>query len=69
MVKYLWKIWLRPNRLTSNPSDYIAEVDTAGTTRRQSDMIERMSSEGSEVKSETIRAIPDRRANAIKQEF
>jgi hypothetical protein len=68
MAKFLWKVWLRPNRLTSNPNDYIAEVDTAGTTRRQNDIIERIADEGSEVKSETIRAILDR-ANAIKQEF
>jgi hypothetical protein len=68
MSKFLWKVWLRPNKLTLNPSDYVAEVDTAGTTRRQSDIIDRIAAEGSEVKPATIRAVLDR-ANAVKQEF
>jgi hypothetical protein len=68
MAKFLWKVWLRPNRLTQNPSDYVAEVDTAGTTRRQSDIIDRIAAEGSEVKPETVKAVLDR-ANAVKQEF
>jgi hypothetical protein len=68
MAKFLWKVWLRPNKLTQNPSDYVAEVDTAGTTRRQSDIIERIVYEGSEIKSETVKAVLDR-ANAVKQEF
>ncbi|MDR1119363.1 MAG: DUF4469 domain-containing protein [Dysgonamonadaceae bacterium] len=68
MAKFLWKVWLRLNKLTPNPTDYVAEVDTAGHTRRQQDIIERIAAEGSEVKSETIKAILDR-ANAVKREF
>jgi hypothetical protein len=68
LAKYLREVWLRPNKLTQNPSDYVAEVDTAGTTRRQSDIIERIAYEGSEIKSETVKAVLDR-ANAVKQEF
>jgi hypothetical protein len=68
MNKFLWKVWLRPNKLTPNPSDYVAEVDTAGQTRRQQDIINRIIDEGSEVKPETIKAILDR-ANAVKRDF
>jgi hypothetical protein len=42
MAKFLWKVRLHPNRLTQNPSDYVTEVDTAGTTRRQNNIIERI---------------------------
>jgi hypothetical protein len=42
MAKFLWKMQLRPNRLTQNPSNYVTEVDTAGTTRRQNNIIERI---------------------------
>jgi hypothetical protein len=42
MAKFLWKVWLHPNRLTQNPSDYVTEVDTVDTTRRQNDIIERI---------------------------
>jgi hypothetical protein len=68
MAKFVWKVWLRPNRLTADPTDYIAEVDTAGNTRRQKDIIDRIVAEGSEIKAETIKAILDR-ANTVKQDF
>ncbi|MDR1603124.1 MAG: DUF4469 domain-containing protein [Tannerella sp.] len=68
MAKFEWKVWLRPNVLTGDPTDYVAEVDTAGHTRQQADIIERMVAEGSEIKSETIKAILDR-TNAIKRDF
>jgi hypothetical protein len=68
MSKYNWKVWLRLNKLTPNPTDYVAEVDTAGDTRRQQDIIDRITAEGSEVKPETIKAVLDR-ANAVKRDF
>jgi hypothetical protein len=68
MAKFVWKVWLRQNKLTPSPTDYVAEVDTAGTTRRQQDIIDRIVAEGSEIKAETIKAILDR-ANAVKQDF
>jgi hypothetical protein len=68
MAKYIWKVWLRQNRLTPDPSDYVAEVDTAGVTRSQQDIIDRIIAEGSEIKPETIKAILDR-ANAVKHDF
>jgi hypothetical protein len=68
MAKFNWKVWLRPNKLTPNPTDFVAEVDTAGDTRRQQDIIDRIIAEGSEVKPETIKAILDR-ANAVKRDF
>jgi hypothetical protein len=68
MAKYLWKVWLRPNVLTPSLTDYVAEVDTAGETRRQQDIIDRIIDEGSEVKRETIKAILDR-ANTVKRDF
>jgi hypothetical protein len=43
-------------------------VDTAGKTRRQQDIIDRIMEEGSKVKPETIKAITDR-INAVKQQF
>ncbi|MDR1258952.1 MAG: DUF4469 domain-containing protein [Tannerellaceae bacterium] len=68
MARFLWKAWLRPNKLTPDLTDFIAEVDTAGSTRRQQDIINRIMEEGSEVKAETIKAILDR-ANVVKQQF
>jgi hypothetical protein len=68
MSKYQWKVWLRNNKLTDNPSDYIAEVDVAGNTRRQQDIIDRVVAEGSEVSAATIKAVIDR-VNAVKQDF
>jgi hypothetical protein len=68
MAKFIWKVWLRLNKLTDHPSDYVAEVDTAGQTRRQQDIIDRIMEEGSEVKPETIKAILDR-TNAVKRDF
>jgi hypothetical protein len=68
MSKYEWKVWLRPNVLTDDPTDFVAEVDTAGTTRQQVDIIERMVAEGSEIKPETIKAVLDR-ANNVKRDF
>jgi hypothetical protein len=46
----------------------VAEVDTAGVTRSQQDIIDRLITEGSEIKPETIKAILDR-ANAVKRDF
>jgi hypothetical protein len=68
MSKYLWKSWLRLNRLTPSPNDYVAEVDTAGETRRLEDIIDRIEQEGSEIKRETIRAVLER-ANTVKRDF
>jgi hypothetical protein len=64
MAKFVWKVWLRNNKLTPNPTDYVAEVDTAGATRLQQDIIDHIVSEGSEVKAETIQAILERANNA-----
>ncbi|MDR1259425.1 MAG: hypothetical protein LBK65_09150, partial [Tannerellaceae bacterium] len=68
MSKHVWKVWLRPNNLTSSKTDFIAEVDAAGKTRRMQDLIDRIMEEGSEVKAETVRAIADR-LNAVKRDF
>jgi hypothetical protein len=68
MAKYLWKVWLRLNKLTPNPKDYVAEVDTAGRTRTQQDIIDHIMEGGSEVKPETIKSILDR-ANGAKRFF
>jgi hypothetical protein len=58
MAKFLWKVWLRLNKLTDKPNDYIASVDTAGTTRTQQDIINRMIAGGSEYQPESIKALP-----------
>jgi hypothetical protein len=68
MAKYRWNVWLHSNKLTDNPNDYVAELDTAGATRTQQHIIDRIMAEGSEVKPETIKAIMDR-VNAVKREF
>jgi hypothetical protein len=68
MAKYTWKVWLRPNNLTPDPNDYVADVDTAGVTRTLQDIVDRMIAEGSEIKPETIRAIIER-FNAVKRDF
>jgi len=68
MAKHRWKVWLYLNHLTDNPNDYVAELDTAGATRTQQDIIDRIKEEGSEVTPETIKAILDR-ANGVKRNF
>jgi hypothetical protein len=35
MAKYRWKVWLHSNKLTDNPNNYVAELDSAGATRRK----------------------------------
>lgn len=68
MAKFTWKVWLYQNKLTEDPTDYVAEVDTAGRTRTQQDIIDRISEAGSEITPETIKAILDR-VNHVKQNF
>jgi hypothetical protein len=68
MTKLIWKIWLFLNKLTENPNDYVATVDTAGTTRKQEDIIKRMIDDGTEIQPEIIKAVLDR-TNRVKEEF
>jgi hypothetical protein len=68
MAKYLWKVWLRQNKLTPNPTDYVAEVDTAGKTRSLDDIVEQMNAEGSEINPATMKAILVR-ANDVKRDY
>ncbi|MDR1676659.1 MAG: DUF4469 domain-containing protein [Tannerella sp.] len=59
MSKYEWRVRLRPNSLTEDPNDYLAEVETAGETRRQSDIIDHIVAGGSDIRRETIKAVLD----------
>jgi hypothetical protein len=68
MAKLNWKVRLILNKLTDNPNDYVASVDTAGTTRKQQDIIDRMVNDGTEIQPEIIKAVLDR-TNRIKAEF
>jgi hypothetical protein len=68
MAKFTWKVWLYLNSLTDNPNDFTALVDTAGVTRQQQDIIDRIMAEGSEIKAATIKSILDR-VNSIKRDF
>jgi hypothetical protein len=68
MSKFNWKVWLYLNKMTDNPNDFTALVDTAGVTRQQQDIIDRIMAEGSEIQAATIKSILDR-ANSIKREF
>jgi len=68
MAKYRWKVWLLSNKLTDDPNDYVAELDTAGATRTQQHIIDRIMAQGSEVTPQTIKAILDR-TNAVKRDF
>ena len=53
-----WKIWLRPNLLTKDvENDYIAEVSTKKNTLRNTDIAQRIISEGSEIKYDTLLSI------------
>jgi len=53
--KFLWKVWLKINLLTKDvDNDYIAEVSTIGTTKRNEDIAETIIEEGSEIKYDTL---------------
>lgn len=55
VVKFFWKVWLRLNLLTKDKdNDYIAEVSTVNTTRRNEDVARRIVELGSEIKYDTI---------------
>ncbi|MDR1259413.1 MAG: DUF4469 domain-containing protein [Tannerellaceae bacterium] len=68
MKKYLWKVWLRSNRQTPGQTNFVADVDAAGSTRCQQDIIDRIVEKGSDVKPDIIKTILDR-ANAAKKQF
>jgi hypothetical protein len=53
--KYTWKVWLLPNLLTKDvPNDYIADVSTAGDTKRNADIAQAIKDEGSDLQIETL---------------
>jgi hypothetical protein len=53
--KYTWKVWLLPNMMTKDaPNDYIADVSTAGETRRNADIAQAIKNEGSDLQIETL---------------
>ncbi|MDR2408112.1 MAG: DUF4469 domain-containing protein [Bacteroidales bacterium] len=61
MKKHVWKVWLRPNKLTKDIlNDYIGEVSTVGNTIKNADIAQRIVDEGSEIKYETIVSILDK---------
>jgi hypothetical protein len=63
----IWKIWLILNKLTGDPNDHTAIVDTAGPTKQLDDIVEDVANE-SDIHRETIRAVLDR-ANASKGKY
>jgi hypothetical protein len=53
--KFIWKAWLLPNLLTKEAlNDYIAEVSTAGDTKRNEDIARAIKDEGSDLQFETL---------------
>jgi hypothetical protein len=53
--KFIWKVWLQPNLLTKEVlNDYIAEVSTAGDTKRNEDIAQAIRDEGSDLQIETL---------------
>jgi hypothetical protein len=55
IIKFLWKIWLRPNFLTKDvANDMIAEVSTAGKTVGNAEIAHDIKEEGSELSEATI---------------
>ncbi|MDR1416826.1 MAG: DUF4469 domain-containing protein [Prevotellaceae bacterium] len=65
--KFTWKIWLRPNRLTTDvENDYIAEVSTAGNTQRNEDVARSIVEARSELRYDTILSILHERDAAVR---
>ncbi|MDR1331695.1 MAG: DUF4469 domain-containing protein [Tannerella sp.] len=53
--KFFWKVWLRLNKFTKEVlNDYIAEVSTAGDTKRNEDIAKAIKDEGSDLQYETL---------------
>ena len=62
-----WQVYLRPNALTKdNDKDCIADVHLNGTTLTNEDVAERIVSERSEYRKDTILNILNLRDNAVK---
>ena len=62
-----WQVYLRPNTLTKdNDKDCIADVHLSGTTLTNEDVAQRIVSERSEYRKDTIINILNLRDNAVK---
>jgi hypothetical protein len=67
IIKYSWKIWLRPNVLTKDvDNNLIAEVSTNGKTLHNEDLAKRFIEEGSEIKYDTILSILNTRDRIVR---
>jgi hypothetical protein len=61
MTNYFWKVWLRPNFLTPDvDNDYVADVSTVNTTRRNEDIARAIIEQGSEIHYDTLVSILNR---------
>ncbi|MDR1454876.1 MAG: DUF4469 domain-containing protein [Tannerella sp.] len=64
--EYIWKIWLRQNYLTQDvENDYSGEVSTVGHTVRNEDIAQRIVSERTELRYETILSILNERDSIV----
>lgn len=63
-----WKVWLRLNLLTKDvDNDYIAEVSTVKNSLRNEDIAQRIVSEGSEIKYDTLLSIINQHDRIIRE--
>lgn len=67
-TNYLWKVWLRLNALTGDvDNDYIAEVSTSNTTRRNEDIAQSIVDGGSEIKYDTLLSVLNQRDRIVRE--
>jgi hypothetical protein len=67
-TNFFWKIWLRLNLLTKDiDNDYIAEVSTIRSTKRNDDIARSIVAEGSEIKYDTLLSVLNQRDRIVRQ--
>lgn len=64
---FVWKLWLILNKLTGDPNDHTAIVDTAGPTKTLENIVNDVAKE-SDIHKETVRAVLER-ANTSKGQY
>jgi hypothetical protein len=65
---FFWKVWLRLNLLTKDvENDYIAEVSTVRSTKRNADIAAEIINEGSEIKYDTLLSVLNQRDRIVRR--
>ena len=68
MKKYTWKLWLKPNLLTHDEYDSVAEVSTVGNTKLNADIARAIKEAGSDLQIETLIDVLER-SDRVKRQY